>query len=388
MIQALETAIRDRMAGSMALRNLLASQTPAEDETGATWGPAKHGLSLANSAAFLRVQGVDLSPFAGVEGSSTPYVIDLKDANGKEATGFIGAADAAETLGDEEVTNGEFSSDTSAWSGTNCTLASVGGGQAGNCLEITRTGGSYQQARQTCSLTVGKLYEISAYVKSGTSGNETYVVGVWGSATDFNVYLTGTSSGTWAQRTGYFVAEETSLMVCLRKTTTTEGTMLFDTVTLKEVAHVGTDGVHIVSAENGATRNWQSVESGFEYNGSSYTFDIYALSSAPAYNFIAPAGAALDYVVFDVTYSDLNDTPVRAQDCVLTVKAVSETSLDAAGSIDYQVDQLFHDKELTVTGWANYWLMRRRGWSFAEPSPAGRVIWYAGGEYDVRLEES
>ncbi len=65
------------------------SQHVYEDETGASWGPTVHGLSLADGVAFARVEGVDLSPFAGTEGSDTPYMLVLTDdAGSKVAWGY------------------------------------------------------------------------------------------------------------------------------------------------------------------------------------------------------------------------------------------------------------------------------------------------------------
>ena len=76
-------------------------------------------------------------------------------------------------IGAEKVTNGAFDSNTTGWSTTDCSILSVSGGQAGNCLEITKTDGSFQQAYRTLALTVGSLYRLIVYVKSGTSGDET-----------------------------------------------------------------------------------------------------------------------------------------------------------------------------------------------------------------------
>ena len=47
------------------------------------------------------------------------------------------------------ITNGGFDSDASSWTPTDCTLASIAGGEDGQCLEITRTGGSLQKATKT-----------------------------------------------------------------------------------------------------------------------------------------------------------------------------------------------------------------------------------------------
>jgi hypothetical protein len=72
------------------------------------------------------------------------------------------------------VTNGGFDTDTTGWTADNTTLASVTGGQSGNCLELTATAGTGQYAYQDVTTEVGKLYRLKAYVKSGTSGDEAF----------------------------------------------------------------------------------------------------------------------------------------------------------------------------------------------------------------------
>ncbi|NIN70266.1 MAG: hypothetical protein GTO63_37425, partial [Anaerolineae bacterium] len=66
----------------------VARASECEDETGASWGPANHGMSFADGAAFFRAENIDLSGFAGTEGSETPYWLELHDSAGKEAAGF------------------------------------------------------------------------------------------------------------------------------------------------------------------------------------------------------------------------------------------------------------------------------------------------------------
>lgn len=44
----------------------------------------------------------------------------------------------------ELLVNGDFLTDTSSWAETDCTAASVSGGISGNCVRLTRTGGTTQ----------------------------------------------------------------------------------------------------------------------------------------------------------------------------------------------------------------------------------------------------
>lgn len=126
--------------------------------------------------------------------------------------------------------------DTSGWSLVDCTNASVAGGVAGNCFSITRTGGTLQGIRRSIATVIGKMYKLTAYVKSGTSGNEAYALQV-DEADGSNVQsVAGTSSGSWVQATLYFTATDTTTRVMVKKNTATAGTMLFDSIEVFEMA--------------------------------------------------------------------------------------------------------------------------------------------------------
>ncbi len=124
------------------------------------------------------------------------------------------------------VTDGDGEA-TTGWTATDCTLASVAGGETGNCLQITRTGGSAQIADQDITTVVGERYTLTAYVKSGTSGDEAFTIGVNGIGT-----TAGTSSSTWTKYTYRFTATATTSTIELIKNTATAGTMLFDTIVM------------------------------------------------------------------------------------------------------------------------------------------------------------
>ena len=157
-----------------------------------------------------------------------------------------------ENVGSDLVVNGGFAT-TDSWTGVDCSLASIAGGQSGNCLEITRTGANGQYAFQTPTLTVNKLYTLSVYVKSGSSGDESGYIGMMTNArTSYVSYKGITSSGSWTIYTLTFKATETNNVVVVGKGTPTAGTMLFDSVTLYEVTpgYVAADTV----APDGGTK--------------------------------------------------------------------------------------------------------------------------------------
>jgi len=149
------------------------------------------------------------------------YILDTLDAHGL-------------LTAQEKILNGGFDSDTASWGAQNCTLASVAGGQSGNCLEVTRVSDAYHGGWQIYSnLIVGVSYTFSAYVKSGTSGDEAGNIAVVRTDTWAGVATGFTSSGSWVQYSKVFTAAVTEYMFKLEKLTTTAGTMLFDTASLK-----------------------------------------------------------------------------------------------------------------------------------------------------------
>lgn len=150
-------------------------------------------------------------------------------------TNDAAVASVTATISEPDViTNGGFASATTGWSAERATLASVAGGQAGNCLQLTCASGAMQTANQalTGKMEPGATYTFSAYVKSGTSGDEAYQIVVYDTAWNALLTINGTTSGSWVEATNTFVqaAADTGGTVFLVKNSATAGTMLFDTV--------------------------------------------------------------------------------------------------------------------------------------------------------------
>jgi len=231
-------------------------------------------LSLVNGTAF-----VDFSS----AGTLTPYLngkLTVTDSAGKKAVGYLKSAGTGETFGDELVTNVTFDSDTTGWTiaGGDAvgTIASIAGGQSNNCLEITRVSGTSQTAQFTTTTANGALYKASAYVKSGTSGNETFRIQMQNVATSL---IEGTTSATWTQHSVY-ATRSTSTYLYLGKRSGTAGTMLFDEASYKQLLTPSSTGVTITSTRGGTTYNWESIESGFNYNDASgYSYYLMTVSS-------------------------------------------------------------------------------------------------------------
>jgi hypothetical protein len=175
----------------------------------------------------------------------------------------------AAAYGAEKVSNGGFGSDTTGWTPTDCTVASVAGGQAGNCLEVTRTGGTNQAAKSSyVSVTAGHAYRFSFYVKSGTAGDTAFYARCYvGSAT---AQINGNSSGSWVQYSIDFISPATSAVATcdLYKYNATAGTMLFDSVSLTEITAGG-----FIDFDEGAAELTATLTAG-SYTGTSLATEI------------------------------------------------------------------------------------------------------------------
>lgn len=136
------------------------------------------------------------------------------------------------------VTNGGFDSATTGWSTSDCSLASITGGQYGNCLELTPTATENAYAIQNPTLTVGNRYNVEAYIKEGSASGAVCYVGIY--RTDTFVWVEEencTIPQNWTHVSFEFVAPITDPRIMLGKIYDAgiPGTMLFDQVMLVDI---------------------------------------------------------------------------------------------------------------------------------------------------------
>jgi hypothetical protein len=270
------------LAGLLAL---LIAALPLAGDSALLSSSKKLLASGSVTQANMKISAVDGTAFVDFSsaGALTSYLgaeLHIRDSAGKEIVGVVKAAGSGETLGAEILTDGGMT-DTANWPNfTNGTIASVAGGDVGNCMELTRTGGVTQffWQEKAGGVTALALYKFSGAAKSGTSGNETYYIDFvkqdpqvsWGPR------ITGTSSGSWVSGTSYATAETANFGFRGLKSSSTAGTMLFDTFTLKQVTTPSATGVTITTTKGGTTYNWFFKDSSFNYNDSSgYTYKLY-----------------------------------------------------------------------------------------------------------------
>ena len=145
--------------------------------------------------------------------------------------------ETSETLGREEVVNGDFSDGTNNWTTSNSTISIEGG-----ALKITSTGGNRPQANQTVSgLNIGSQYKLSAIAKRGTTAN------------DVEIEISGVASASTSNRnstTEYetifytFIATATSHTIQAKIDEAVEPsgtTAYFSNVSLKELTQITPD---------------------------------------------------------------------------------------------------------------------------------------------------
>lgn len=235
---------------------------------------ANKKLSMVDGAAFVDFSAANtLTDHVGKK-------LIVIDSAGKKATGYIKAQGTGETLGDELVKNGGFDSDTTGWNiGNSALLASVSGGESGNCLRVTENGATNPHAVQGMSVVQGALYKSNYSVKQGTSS--TYRGYITGSFIyeSYPVVADRTSTSEWVAQGPWYrvtIGTGTAWFALIASAAQSSGlTHLFDSATFKQVLTPSATGVTITSTPNGTTYNWTSIESGFNYNDASgYTYTI------------------------------------------------------------------------------------------------------------------
>jgi len=286
-----------------AVKNLLSTEQPAPTSLDSEASGDIVLSTVAGTAFVMPDDGssADLSPHVG-------RVLKVVDSAGKVAWGWLKAAGTGETLGSEILSNPSFDSDTSGWSAANsAALASVAGGQSGNCLEITENGGADPAAYQLVSFNTGALYLQSAYVKRGTeSSYRMYCI---------SGLTSGEATGEWELVNLYKTGSGGSANFVVKQIASSGAgtTLLFDEVSFKQVTAPPATGCTIVSTPGGTTQNWAYIQSGFNPNSIS-TWDVYAASQWRAQGTLVVRGWVPGYSMDPVNISGNSQSIISVQD--------------------------------------------------------------------------
>jgi hypothetical protein len=92
-------------------------------------------------------------------------------------------------------------------------------------------------AESNYGCTIGETYQVTGYVKSGTSGDQAYVIRRYNvTQADFTDIGSGTTTGSWVAFSFDYVPISTSTRIYLVKGTSTAGTMLFDEISTVRIS--------------------------------------------------------------------------------------------------------------------------------------------------------
>jgi hypothetical protein len=105
------------------------------------------------------------------------------------------------------------------------------------------------------------------------------------------------------------------------------------------------------------------------------------------YNTKAPDTATLPYVVFSHQAGQpLNINPSDIRDEVYWIRAITQSSLGYAGSIDAQICNLLHGKTLSVSGYTNFNTVREQEVQLVDTQPDGADNFIAGAMYRIQID--
>ena len=132
---------------------------------------------------------------------------------------------------------------TTGWTETDSSISSVAGGQAGNCLQVSETGGANPgKAYHDVTTVVGQVYRLVYYFKKGTADNGKVTIGTTADPTSLSAG-TNYNDADWTKHEVEFTPAETTTRITLISNDATAGeTSLFDTlavVTGKTLAQTG-----------------------------------------------------------------------------------------------------------------------------------------------------
>jgi len=142
-----------------------------------------------------------------------------------------------------KITNGAFTSDASSWTAVDAVLASVAGGDSGNCLEITTNSANPAQAYQDITTKIGHNYWVWVKSKNGTCSTGKILIGTTADP-DSILETADASNAAWADVVFdvggliLFTATATTTRITLQNsdTSNTGKTYLFDTVFINSIS--------------------------------------------------------------------------------------------------------------------------------------------------------
>ena len=154
----------------------------------------------------------------------------------------------------------------SGWSAyLGATLSSVSdertGGSGSKSMNATGGGSSIKALQSIGSASVGNLYKVTAWGKSIVAG--TFVRATYDNSAKYVSVLTTTST-SWVSDTMYVTAHGSGTVLGISLLSASQSR--FDDISVKQVTALGTDALQLRNASTGTTRNFTSIDAGFDPN--------------------------------------------------------------------------------------------------------------------------
>lgn len=215
------------------------------------------------------------------------------------------------------------------WNPNNGTIASVAGGQSGNCLEITNGTDVEAFCTQTITTVANQNYTFSGYFKNGTAGSGFILIGTTPTGSQ---YLSApVNNANWTLYTFTFKATTTSTSISLWAGGVTTGrTSLFDTISLKALTQTNLNG-GFESQGAGETLGSELLSNtGFETSGTNgglisgtltstraRTSNVATIVTGTAHGLVSTNVATITGMT-DTTFNASNVTVTRIDDTTFT----------------------------------------------------------------------
>jgi len=225
------------------------------------WTCTAGDLKLATKdgeAMMFDINDEDFSGLAAEGDGTSNYLLEFVDDADKTARAYAYTVGGGEALGNELVTNGDLATgDTTGWTAYSDAILSIVSQQ----LQTQLTGGdTFGSAGQQLAISQGQL---CFFTRDNISKSSSFGSRVDATASGFEpVSSTYTSIGTKSE---YFTVNSLSAYVQLY-TSGENSNAIFDNISVKALTDIPATGLHLVSTQDGTTRNMASVETGFNPN--------------------------------------------------------------------------------------------------------------------------
>lgn len=193
-------------------------------------------IATANGEAMFYHPTIDFSQFAGTDTGGAARLIQFEDSAGLKATAYCGARGGGETLGSDVFAGWSL---LSGWTAINAII---------NDSDTFTTTAAYGYVAKSVAVTAGSL------ILTGISSNQDIGVVQVLNAIPLIISPSDAYSTTL---TGNFRVRNT---INAAVTTITK-------ISCKKLTDVPTTGLHLLSAQNGTTRNMATQDVGFNPNG-------------------------------------------------------------------------------------------------------------------------